>query len=226
MRVLVVEDDPKIAEDLKKGLREENHHVNLAFDGRTGLELATSLEFDAIVLELVLPVIDGFEVAHRLQECHNQTPILALTEHDAIADITRVLDLGAGDFLTKPFSFLEFLVRLRAIARRDSAPRPRSIEVADLVLCPVTRRVRRGSHEIHLSPTLYTLLEFLIRRAGRVVSRDAIEDGVWGFKQDVDKNDLHIFVSLLRATVDRGFSPKLIQTIKGIGYSVREEVEP
>ena len=226
MRVLVVEDDPKIAEDLKKGLREENHHVNLAFDGRTGLELATSLEFDAIVLELILPVIDGFEVAHRLQECHNQTPILALTEHDAIADITRVLDLGAGDFLTKPFSFLEFLVRLRAIARRDSAPRPRSIEVADLVLCPVTRRVRRGSHEIHLSPTLYTLLEFLIRRAGRVVSRDAIEDGVWGFKQDVDKNDLNVFVSLLRAKVDRGFSPKLIQTIKGIGYSVREEVEP
>jgi two-component system, OmpR family, response regulator len=226
MRVLVVEDDPKIAEDLKKGLRGENYHVNLAFDGRTGLELATSLEFDAIVLDLILPVIDGFEVAHRLQECHNQTPILALTEYDAIADITRALDLGAGDFLTKPFSFLEFLVRLRAIARRGSGPRPRSIEVADLVLCPVTRRVRRGSHEIHLSPTLYTLLEFLMRRAGRVVSRDAIEDGVWGFEQDVDKNDLNVFVSLLRAKVDRGFSPKLIQTIKGIGYSVREGVEP
>jgi two-component system OmpR family response regulator len=226
MRVLIVEGDTKIAEDLKKGLEEEKHRVSLVFDGRTGLELATSLEFDAIVLELMLPVIDGFEVAHRLRECNNQTPILALTEHDAIADITRALDLGADDFLTKPFSFREFLVRLRATARRGSGPRPRSMEVADLVLCPATRRVRRSSHEIHLSPTLYKLLEFLMRRAGRVVSRDAIEDGVWGFEQDIDKNDLNVFVSLLRAKVDRGFSPKLIQTIKGVGYSVREEVEP
>jgi two-component system OmpR family response regulator len=225
MRILIVEDEKKIAEHLKEGLEEEKHRVTLAFNGRTGLEWATFFKFDAIVLDLISPVIDGFEVARRLQESYNQTPILVLTTRDGINDITKAFDLCVDDFLIKPFSFGELLARLRVIGRRGSGPRSHWMEVADLVLDPATRHVRRGSHEIHLSPTQYKLLEFLMRRAGRVVSHDAIVDGVWGFKQDVDENTLYVFVSLLRDKVDRGFRSKLIQTVEGVGYSLRE-VEP
>jgi DNA-binding response OmpR family regulator len=222
MRLLIVEDDITMAEQLKDGLQEANHCVSLAFNARTGLELATFVEFDAIVLDLMLPVIDRFEVTRRLQQTHQRTPILVLTVRDAIADITKVLDLGADDFMIKPFSLGELLARLYGINRRGPGRRPRCIQVADLVLEPATRRVCRGTHEIHLTPREYKILEFLMRRAGRVVSRDSIVDGVWGSKQDVVENDLNVFVSLLRAKVDRAFRPKLIQTIKGVGYSVRE----
>ena len=224
MRILIVEDEKKMAELLKEGLEEEKHGVSLAFNGRAGLELATCFEFDAIVLDLMLPVLDGFEVARRLRRSQNQTPILVLTARDAITDIAKALDLGADDFLTKPFSFVELLARLRAITRRGFGPRSPSMKVADLVLDPATHRVCRDSHEIHLSPTEYKLLEFLMRRAGRVVARDAIVDGVWGFEQDVEENTLDAFIRLLRGKVDKGFSPRLIQTIRGIGYSVREEI--
>jgi two-component system response regulator MprA len=226
MRILIVEDEKKMAELLKEGLEEEKHCVSLAFNGRSGLELATMFEFDAIVLDLMLPVMDGFEVARRLRKNDSQTPILVLTARDAITDIAKALDLGADDFLTKPFSFVELLARLRAIARRGFGPRSPSLKVADLELDPATHRVCRDSHEIHLSPTEYKLLEFLMRRAGRVVPRDAIVDGVWGFEQDVEENTLDAFIRLLRGKVDKGFSPKLIQTIRGVGYSVREEIEP
>jgi two-component system response regulator MprA len=226
MRILIVEDERKMAELLKEGLEEEKHSVSVAFNGRSGLELATLFEFDAIVLDLMLPVLDGFEVARRLRRNDRQTPILVLTARDSITDIAKALDLGADDFLTKPFSFVELLARLRAIARRSSGPRSPSMKVADLVLDPATRRVCRDNHEIHLSRTEYNLLEFLMRRAGRVVPRDAIVDGVWGFEQDVEENTLDAFIRLLRAKVDKGFSPRLIQTIRGVGYSVREEIEP
>jgi DNA-binding response OmpR family regulator len=225
MRVLIVEDERKMAELLKKGLEEENHSVSLAFDGRSGLELATSAEFDAIVLDLMLPEMDGFEVARRLRRNRNQTPILVLTARDTISDTVKALDLGADDYLTKPFSLVELLARLRALARRGLTPRVPLMKVADLVLDPATRRVYRGTREIHLSPTEYRLLEFLMRRAERVVTRNAIVDGVWGFEQDVEENTLDVFVRLLRAKIDKGFKPKLIQTIRGVGYSVREESE-
>lgn len=226
MRVLIVEDERKMAELLKGGLEEENHSVSLAFDGRTGLEFAESSDFDAIVLDLMLPVLDGFEVARRLRRSHNHTPILVLTARDAITDIAKALDLGADDYLTKPFSFVELLARLRAIARRGSSPRSALMRVADLVLDPAARRVSRGSHEIHLTRTEFRLLEFLIRRAGRVVSRDAIVGAVWNFRQEIEENTLDAFVCLLRSKVDKGFEPKLIQTIRGVGYSVREELKP
>jgi DNA-binding response OmpR family regulator len=226
MRILIVEDEKKMAELLKEGLEEEKHSVSIAFNGRTGLEMATMFEFDAIVLDLMLPLLDGFEVARRLRKNDTQTPILVLTARDAISDIAKALDLGADDFLPKPFSFVELLARLRAIARRGFGPRSPSLKVADLALDPATRRVCRESHEIHLSPTEYKLLEFLMRRAGRVVSRDAIVEGVWGFEQDVEENTLDAFIWLLRSKVDKGFSPRLIQTIRGVGYSVREEIEP
>ncbi len=225
MHILIVEDEKKMAGLLKEGLEEENHSACLAFDGRTALELAASSEFDVIVLDLMIPMLDGFEVARRLRKSQNQTPILVLTARDAVTDIKKALDLGADDYLTKPFSFVELMARLRALARRGPSPRSPLLKVADLVLDPARHRIYRGDREIHLSPTEYRLLEFLMRRAGRVVSRNAIVGAVWSLEQDVEENTLDAFVSLLRSKVDKGFKTKLIQTIRGAGYSVREEPE-
>lgn len=224
MRILIMEDELKMADLLKEGLEEEHHSACLAFDGRAALDLAASSEFDVIVLDLMVPVLDGFEVTRRLRKNQNPTPILVLTARDAITDVARALDLGADDYLTKPFSFVELMARLRALARRGPSPRPPLLRVADLVLDPASRRIWRGNREIYLSPREYKLLEFLMRRAGRVVSRNAIVDAVWN-AQDVEENTLDVFVSLLRAKVDKGFKTKLIQTIRGVGYSVREETQ-
>jgi two-component system response regulator MprA len=226
MRVLIIEDERGMAELLKKGLEEENHRVALAFDGQEGLELAKTYEFDAIVLDLMLPRVDGFEVARRLRHAGNQTPILILTARDAVPDIVKGLDLGADDYLTKPFSFEELLARLRTVARRGSAPRPTCLRVADLTLDPAARQALRGQREIRLSPTEYRLLELLMRRAGRVVTRTAIVEAVWGLENDIEENTLDAFVRLLRGKVDKGFSPKLIQTVRGIGYCLRESTKP
>jgi two-component system response regulator MprA len=226
MRVLIIEDERSMAELLKKGLEEENHRVALAFDGLEGLEMAKTYEFDAIVLDLMLPRVDGFEVARRLRHAGNQTPILILTARDAVPDIVKGLDLGADDYLTKPFSFEELLARLRTVARRGSAPRPTCLRVADLTLDPAARQALRGQREIRLSPTEYRLLELLMRRAGRVVTRTAIVEAVWGLENDIEENTLDAFVRLLRGKVDKGFSPKLIQTVRGIGYCLRESAKP
>ena len=222
MRVLIIEDEKGMAELLKKGLEEENHRVALAFDGLEGLELARVYEFDAIVLDLMLPKVDGFEVARRLRHSGNQTPIVILTARDAVPDIVKGLDLGADDYLTKPFSFEEFLARLRTVARRGSAPRPTRLQVADLTLDPASHQAIRGLREIRLSPTEYRLLELLMRRVGRVVSRTTIVEAVWGLENDIEENTLDAFVRLLRGKVDKGFRHKLIHTVRGIGYSLRE----
>ena len=222
MRVLIVEDEKGMAELLQKGLEEENHCVSVAFEGREALDLADLGEFDAIVLDLMLPVVDGFEVARRLRKAGNQTPILMLTARDAIPDIVKGLDLGADDYLTKPFSFEEFLARLRAVARRGSSPRPTFLRVADLTLNPATRQVFRGGQEIRLTPTEHRLLEVLMRRAGRVVPRHVIVDAVWSLEDDIEENTLDAFVRLLRSKVDKGFKQKLIHTLRGTGYCLRE----
>jgi len=221
MRILIVEDEKKMAAVLKKGLEAENHRVTLAFDGRTGLELG-STDFDVIVLDLMLPLIDGFEVARRLRKNGNQTPILMLTARDAVPDIVKGLDVGADDYLTKPFAFEVFLARLRSVARRGSTPRPTVLQVDDLVLNPASHIVTRGEREIHLSPTEFRLLELLMRRSGRVVPRDAIVEAVWDFDHEVEKNTLDTFIRLLRSKIDREHDRKLIQTVRGIGYTIRE----
>jgi two-component system OmpR family response regulator len=221
MRILIVEDEKKMAAVLKKGLEAENHRVTLAFDGRTGLDLG-STDFDVIVLDLMLPLIDGFEVARRLRKNGNQTPILMLTARDAVPDIVKGLDLGADDYLTKPFSFEVFLARLRSVARRGSTPRPTVLQVDDLVLNPASHVVTRGEREIHLSPTEFRLLELLMRRSGRVVPRDAIVEAVWDFDHEVEENTLDTFIRLLRSKIDREHDRKLIQTVRGIGYTIRE----
>jgi DNA-binding response OmpR family regulator len=221
MRILIVEDEKKMAAVLKKGLEAENHRVTLAFDGRTGLELG-STDFDVIVIDLMLPLIDGFEVARRLRKNGNQTPILMLTARDAVPDIVKGLDVGADDYLTKPFAFEVFLARLRSVARRGSTPRPTVLQVDDLVLNPASHIVTRGEREIHLSPTEFRLLELLMRRSGRVVPRDAIVEAVWDFDDEVEENTLDTFIRLLRSKIDREHDRKLIQTVRGIGYTIRE----
>jgi DNA-binding response OmpR family regulator len=222
MHVLIVEDEKKMAELLKKGLEEENHSVSLAHDGRDALEMAQALEYDAIVLDLMLPGIDGFEVARRLRKGGNKTPILVLTARDTVPDVVKGLDIGADDYMTKPFSFEEFLARLRAISRRTSAPRATVLQVGDLVLDPASHEVKRGGEEISLSRTEFRLLEFLMRRAGRVVPRNTIVNAVWDSNDDVEENTLDAFISLLRNKVDRDRKVKLIQTVRGTGYSIRD----
>ena len=224
MRVLVVEDDRAMAGLLQKGLAEESHVVSLAADGRTGLELAESYRFDVIVLDWMLPKMDGVEVARRLRRERITTPILMLTARDAVPDIVKGLDAGADDYLTKPFSFTEFLARLRALGRRPSSTAPSSqLQIADLVLDPNTRQVFRGKQEIHLTATEYKLLEFLMRRAGAVALRRAIIEAVWGLGAEVEENTLDAFVRLLRGKVDHGHRQRLIHTVRGSGYCLRLE---
>ena len=222
MHVLIVEDEKKMASLLKRGLEEENHSVTLAFDGRTALDMAQGLEFDAIVLDLMLPGVDGFEVARRLRKCGNETPILILTARDAVPDVVKGLDIGADDYMTKPFSFEEFLARLRSVSRRGAAPRPAVLQVGDLVLDPAAHQVTRAGEEIYLSRTEFRLLELLMRRAGRVVARNTIVQAVWSEDDDVEENTLDAFISLLRNKVDRDHKVKLIQTVRGTGYTIRD----
>jgi len=222
MHVLIIEDEKKMAGLLKKGLEEENHTVSLAYDGRTGLEMARYLDCDAIVLDLMLPGIDGYEVARRLRKSGNNTPILVLTARDTVPDVVKGLDIGIDDYMTKPFSFEEFLARLRAVSRRASNRRQTVVQVGDLVLDPASHDVTRAGDAISLSRTEYRLLEFLMRRAGRVISRTTILNAVWDSRDDVEQNTLDAFVSSLRSKIDQGRTVKLLHTVRGTGYMIRE----
>jgi DNA-binding response OmpR family regulator len=222
MRVLIVEDERKMAELLKKGLEEHSHSVTLAHTGYDGLELAQTLRFDAMVLDIMLPGIDGFEVARRLRKTANRTPILVLTARDSVPDIAKGLDLGADDYLTKPFSFVEFMARLRAVSRRVRAPEPDKLKVADLVLDPSTHEVHRGQRRIYLTRKEFLLLEYLLRNPGKVLHREAIMNAVWGPGETVESNTLDAFISQLRSKVDSGFKLRLIHTVRGFGYRLSE----
>jgi len=208
---------------LRRGLEEEGHVVSTASDGRTGLDVATSCDFDVIVLDVMLPGIDGCEIARRLRQNNCPTPILMLTARDSVPDMVEGLDRGADDYLTKPFSFEVLLARLRALVRRGPTPRPVVMQVADLVLNPATREVSRGGKRITLTRTEYALLEFLLRRPGRVISRATLIEAVWGFEREIETNTLDAFISLLRSKVDSGRRTKLIHTVRGVGYTLKEE---
>lgn len=226
MRILIAEDEPAMASLLEQGLTEENHSVCVANDGTSAVELARIYEFDAIVLDVMLPKADGFEVARRLRKAHCEVPILMLTARDAIPDITRGLDAGADDYLTKPFSFAVLLARLRAITRRAPQPAAVVLRVADLELDPATQRVTRGGQSIFLTATEYRLLEYMLRRVGRIVSRSAILEAVWGFDDPVGDNTLDAFISLLRHKVDKNFQSHLIHTARGMGYVMEDRSRP
>ncbi len=222
MRVLIVEDERKMADVLKKGLEERGHAVTLAYTGTEGLVLAEARRFDTIVLDIMLPGIDGFEVARRLRKSDNRTPILILTARDGEADIVKGLNLGADDFLTKPFSFAEFVARLHAVTRRGPVLLPSKLKAADLVLNPATHEVYRRNRPISLTRTEYLLLEFMLRNSGRVLRREAIMEAVWGPLEDVGSNTLDVFIKQLRDKVDSGSKVKLIQTVRGFGYRLHE----
>jgi DNA-binding response OmpR family regulator len=221
MRLLIVEDEREMAQLLKVGLEEENHIVSLTFDGISGLELARTCDFDVIILDVMLPKLDGFEVARRLRAKGNRTPILMLTARDTVPDVVKGLDLGADDYLTKPFSFAVLLARLRAASRRQYGQPTSLLRVADLVLNRATMEVFRAKRQISLTATEFRLLEFLMRRPGTVVSRNAIVEAVWGFDQEVNDNTVDAFIRLVRRKVDDPHDEKLIRTVRGVGYAMR-----
>lgn len=220
MHVLIVEDEPEMAKLLSRGLEEEQFEVTVARDGRSALEMLSVEPYDVILLDVMLPRMSGIEVARQLREREQETPVLMLTARDSLHDIVKGLDSGADDYLTKPFSFLELLARIRALARRNEFRRKNVLEVQDVVLDVSALRAFRKGHEIHLSQTEFRLLELLARNAGRVVSRSDILDKVWGNRRDVTENTLDAFVRLLRKKVDQEAETKLIRTHRGFGYSV------
>lgn len=223
MRLLVVEDERRMAGLLRQGLTEEGHSVTVAYDGGEGLALAETGAFDLIVLDVMLPKLDGLAVVRRLRAGHVQTPVLLLTARDSAHDIVTGLNLGADDYLTKPFSFEVLVARVAAVGRRGPVIQPPVFQVADLTLDPGLRVLRRGGRQVALTKTEYALLELLMRNAGRVVTRERLMDTVWGTAESVENNTLDAFVRLLRAKVDVAGEPKLIHTVRGFGYSLHAE---
>jgi len=222
MRILVVEDDPGMAGFLQKGLREAAYAVDVAEDGHAGLRLACAHAYDAIVLDLMLPGLSGFALLRELRARDIRTPVICLTARDSTDDRVRGLDLGADDYLVKPFNFAELLARLRALLRRGQTVVANPIIVADLSVDVVARTASRGGQRLNLSPTEFALLEFLARHRGELLPRTMILEHVWDLKQDPLTNVLEVHVNRLRKKVDHAFSVSLIHTIRGIGYVLRE----
>jgi DNA-binding response OmpR family regulator len=223
MKLLIVEDEIRMAELLRKGLTEEGHSAVCAGDGAEGLALAKSYEFDVIILDVMMPKLSGYELAKRLRAEKIRTPVLMLTAKDSVPDIVRGLDLGADDYMTKPFSFDELLARLRAVQRRAIAAEDTSLRIADLVIEPASREVSRGQVRISLTRTEYNLLERLVFRVGKVVSRRALIEAVWGFDREIEENTLDAFMHLLRNKIDFPGRAKLIHTVRGVGYMIRPD---
>lgn len=221
MYILVVEDERRLAQVVRKVLEEEGHTVDVAHDGEDGLAMAMDGSHDVIVLDILLPGIDGIEVCQRLRAGRVDTPILLLTALNAVDDRVRGLDAGADDYLPKPFAFQELLARLRALGRRRvQAREPDQLQTADLVLDLRRRRAERAGKTIELSPKEFALLEFLLRNEGRVVTRSQILDHVWGYDFSPDSNLVDVYVTYLRRKVDRGHKRSLIRTVRGAGYAL------
>ena len=223
MRILIVEDDQKLARQLKKGMDESGHSCALAFEGPAGLEAAQSSEFDVLLLDVMLPGLDGVSIVRHLRQRRIGTPILMLTARDAPEDVVSGLDAGADDYLTKPFSFQILLARLRALARRRQVDPQTQLQIGDLVLDPATHEVQRGGAVVGLSRTEFAILETLMRNPGRVITRSRLIDAVWGHERDVQSNTLDVFIRQLRTKIEAAESPRLLQTVRGIGYAMREE---
>src|SRR5271165_4100697 len=221
MRVLVVEDEIRMAGLLKRALREEGHAVDVAADGPEGLWLATENEYGAIVLDVMLPGLDGFQLCRRLRESGKWVPVLMLTARDSVSDRVRGLDAGADDYLVKPFSLLELAARLRALARRDDRARPTVLAAGDLSLDPATKQAWRGRTELQLSPKEFSLLELFLRHPGTVLTRSQIIEAVWDFAYDGTSNVVDQYVTYLRRKLDTPFGRRDIETVRGMGYRLR-----
>jgi DNA-binding response OmpR family regulator len=222
MRVLIVDDELAMAEALQRGLEREGYSTLLAHDGQKALDLARTVDHDLMVLDWMLPKVDGVEVARRLREAGIGTPILMLTARDAPPDVVEGLDCGVDDYLIKPFAFEVLLARLRALARRIPVTRSPQLHVADLVLDPAARTVARDDLQISLSAKEFKLLHFLMQRAGDVVQRHTLIEAAWGYEAGIESNTLDAFIHLLRAKVDVGSRTKLIHTVRGVGYCLKD----
>jgi two-component system, OmpR family, response regulator len=223
MRALVVEDESKMAALLRRGLQEEGFAVDVAATGEDGAWLGNENDYDVILLDAMLPDIDGFEVCRRLRAAGRWPPILMLTARDGVRDRVAGLDAGADDYLTKPFSFDELFARIRALLRRGPSERPTILAAGDLVLDPATRGVTRGSDEIDLTPKEFAMLELFLRHAGEALTRTRILEHVWDFAYEGDSNVVDVYVRYLREKVDRPFGRRSIETVRGVGYRLREE---
>jgi heavy metal response regulator len=223
MKILLVEDDKGISRFVKRGLSENGHSVDLASDGESGLHLALYKYYDFIILDIMLPGIEGTEILKRLRERQIEIPVIFLTAKDSEADIIRGLNLGADDYLSKPFSFNELLARIQAILRRGKTASPASrLRLADLVLEPDGHQVFRNQTRIDLTPREYTLLEYFMRHPGQILTRTMILEKIWDYHFDTETNVIDVHVSHLRNKIDREFEPKLLHTVKGVGYVLED----
>ena len=222
MHILVVEDERKVASFIKRGLEAANYLVDMEHDGEAGLNRLLKGDYDLVILDVMLPKLDGLSLMKQIRQRQVNTPVLLLTARVTVADRVMGLDLGADDYLTKPFAFEELLARVRVLLRRGAAA-PAVLAVADLRLDPVTREVTRANKRIDLTAKEFALLEFLLRRQDEVLSRAVIAQHVWGVNYDTFTNVIDVYVNYLRKKIDSGFEPKLIHTVRGVGYVLKEE---
>ncbi len=223
MRILVVEDEKKVASFIKRGLEEENYTVDTAYDGEEGLYMAETNPYDLILMDLMLPKMDGLTVIKEMRKKEVATPVLCLTAKDAVEDIVSGLDSGSDDYLTKPFAFAELLARVRALVRRGTQDRGAEIHFADLRLDPVAHKVWRSNKEIELTAKEYALLEYFMRNPNQILTRTMIAEHVWDYTFDSFTNIIDVYVNYLRKKVDRDYDKKLIHTVRGVGYVLKEE---
>ena len=223
MRILVVEDDAKLRDLLRRGLAEEGYAVDVCANGTDAVWQATEIGYDAVVLDIALPDIDGFTVCRQLRERNCWWPVLMLTALDAVDHRVRGLDVGADDYLVKPFAFAELVARVRALVRRGAAPRPTRIAVGDLELDPAAREVRRGGHPVELTSKEFALLEYLMRHRDEVVSRSTLIEHVWDSAYDGDPHVVNVYIAYLREKIDKPFGRASITTVRGAGYRVWDD---
>ncbi len=225
MRILVIEDEHRIAQALRQGLEQEAYAVDVCFEGDEGYRTATADEYDLILLDVMLPGMDGISLCRKLREQSIHTPVLLLTAKGQSDDVVRGLDAGADDYLPKPFPFEVLLARMRALLRRPHDTQAETLQAADLVLDPSSREVSRAGKRIHLSAKEYAILEYLLRNKGRVVSKNNIMTHVWDFDADILPNNVEVFMTYVRSKIDKPFkSEPLIQTVRGFGYMIPAEV--
>jgi len=223
MKILLVEDDKNVSRFIVKGLKENLFAVDVAENGEDGLHFATQENYDLIILDIMLPILSGDKILFRLRERGNTTPVIFLTAKDSKESIVKGLNLGADDYIVKPFSFHELLARIRAVLRRGKEFLPSVLKVEDLTLNQLTHEVYRGGVRIDLTPKEYALLEYLMRHAGQVVTRTMISEHVWNYSFDSMTNIIDVHINHLRSKIDKDFSPKLIHTVKGVGYVLKRK---